>query len=92
MTKNMDAVLEKIKELILNSDLSSSEQDDLIALFADSENRNLEPMLKLFTEDPLWINKIYENYKAKRAAIIAGDAALWQKIIAEEKSQLEKPE
>lgn len=84
----MDASLEKIKELILKSDLSLPEQDDLINLFADSENQDLGPILKLFAEDPLWINKINENYKTKRAAMVAGNAVLWQKIIEEEKSQL----
>jgi hypothetical protein len=85
----MDAALEKIKDLILKSDLSLSEQDNLINLFADPLNQDLRPILKLFTEDPAWIKKINENYKAKRAAMAGGNADLWQKIMADEKAQLD---
>lgn len=88
----MGTNLQKITDLILKSDISPTEQDNLINLFIESNDQDLEPILKLFSEDPSWINKINENYKSKQAAMTTGDATLWQKIVEEEESQLKELE
>ncbi len=88
----MDTNFQKIKELIRKSDISLSEQEGLLLLFIKANDQDLKPTLKLFTEDPSWIHKINENYKAKQAALATGNSALWQKIIQEEESQLKELE
>ena len=88
----MNNNFQKIKELIQRSDMSFSEQEGLILLFAKANDQDLEPTLKLFTEDSSWIHKINENYKAKQATLATGNTALWQKIVQEEETQLKELE
>ena len=88
----MNTNFQKIKELIQKSPVPLAEQEDLLLLFAKANDQDLEPTLKLFTEDSSWIHKINENYKAKQAALATGNQALWQKIVQEEESQLKELE
>ena len=88
----MDTNFQKIKELIQKSATPLAEQEDLLLLFAKANDQDLEPTLKLFTEDPSWIYKINENYKAKQVALATGNQALWQKIVQEEEAQLKELE
>ena len=83
---------QKIKELILKSNLPLIDQNELIAAFARTNDLSLKGVLKLFTEDNLWIKRISENYKAKREALTAGNYSMWQKIVKEEESQLQELE
>lgn len=82
--------LQKIKELLLNSDLTLQERDNLLTLFSETKDANLEPVVKLFSKDPNWIKKINENYKKKQAAITIQSLELWQKVVQEEESQLKE--
>jgi|YelNatPaOPRAMG01_1025707.scaffolds.fasta_scaffold350945_2 hypothetical protein len=88
----MGTNFQKIKELIQKSDIPLSEQEDLILLFAKANDQDLAQTVNLFTENPSWIRKINDNYKAKQAALATGNSALWQKIIQEEESQLKELE
>jgi hypothetical protein len=88
----MDTNFQKIKELIQKSTMPPAEQEGLLLLFTKAADQDLEPTLKLFTEDSSWIHKINENYKAKQAALAAGDQALWQKIVRGEETQLKELE
>jgi hypothetical protein len=88
----MDTNFQKIKELIQKSSVPLAEQEDLLLLFTKANDQDLEPTLKLFTEDSSWINKINENYKAKQAALATGNQDLWQKIVQEEETQLKELE
>lgn len=88
----MDTNFQKIKELIQKSTVPLAEQESLLLLFAKANDQDLEPTLKLFTEDSSWIDKINENYKAKQAALATGNQALWQKIVREEEAQLKELE
>ncbi|MFH1838089.1 MAG: hypothetical protein ABH808_01160 [Candidatus Kuenenbacteria bacterium] len=88
----MNTNLQKIKELIQKSDLSLFEQEELILLFTKASDQDLEPTLELFAENPSWIRKISDNYKAKQSALATKNSALWQKIIQEEESQLKELE
>lgn len=88
----MDTNFQKIKELIQKSSVPLAEQESLLLLFTKANDQDLEPTLKLFTEDSSWIHKINENYKAKQAALATGNQALWQKIVQEEEAQLKELE
>ena len=88
----MDTNFQKIKELIQKSAIPLAEQENLLLLFTKANDQDLEPTLKLFTEDSSWIHKINENYKAKQAALTTGNQALWQKIVQEEEVQLKELE
>ena len=88
----MDSNFQKIKEIIQKSDVPLSEQEELILLFAKANDKDLEPTIKLLTEDSSWIHKISENYIAKQAAFATGNTALWQKIVQEEENQLKELE
>ena len=84
----METNFQKIKFLIQKSDTSLVDQEDLLLLFAKAKDEDMVSVLKLFTEDPSWIPKINENHKAKQAALIMGDSALWDRIVKEEERQL----
>lgn len=84
--------LQKFKELLKKSDLSQSEQDELLILFARAADEELEPMLKLLSEQPKWLKKISDNYKIKQAAITAKNPASWQKVIQDEERELQELE
>jgi len=82
--------LQKIHELLLKSDLALENQNGLLMLFARTRDADLEPAVKLLSEDPNWVKELNKNYKAKQEAINNKDSALWQKIIQEEEKSLEK--
>ena len=88
----MNTNFQKIKELVLKSDISLIEQEELMLAFSSASDVDLEPMLKLFSEDQSWIRKISDNYKAKRAAMITEDTELWKRIVQDEEIQLKKLE
>lgn len=88
----MNTNFQKIKELIEKSSVPLSEQESLLLLFTKVRDQDLEPMLSLFVEDSLWIEKINDNFKAKQAALATGNQVLWQKIVQEEESQLKELE
>jgi hypothetical protein len=87
----MNSNLEKIKELVLGSELEPSDMEELlIALLRVEDDKDLADVLELFTNDPTWIAKISANLKAKSIAAMTGDAALWDEILNEQVVELEK--
>jgi|TARA_Y100000031_G_scaffold98799_1_gene108237 hypothetical protein len=84
--------LEKLKQILEGSKLSSRDQKALVDLFSSAKDEELEPVIKLFSENPEWIEKISHNHKIKQEALKKSDANLWQKIIQEEESQLRELE
>lgn len=83
---------EKIKELILKSNLSTADQTDLIIAFSHADDSELKNILKLFLDDTSWIGHISENYKAKRYAFSIGNSSVWQDILLKEENQLNELE
>lgn len=83
----MEENYQQIKKLVLESPLPPSDREELITLFANSKE-DLSSLTKLCSDDPSWIKKINDNYRAKRAALIAGNSALWKKIIQTEEAEL----
>ena len=88
----MNTNFQKIKELVLKSDISLIEQEELMLAFSSASDADLQPILKLFSEDQSWIRKISDNYKAKHAAMITGDTKLWRRIVQDEETQLKELE
>jgi hypothetical protein len=84
--------LQKIKDLILKSSISTLDQTSLIELFSRANDSDLENVADLFSKNPTWIEKISENYKAKQATFATGNSELWKKIIETEEKQLEEIE
>ena len=84
MTPNFDA----IKEMIEKSELSMTEQQELINFFSKVDDNALEEILMLFAEDAWWIRKIFDNYKAKEIAFKTKDEQKFQEVVKEEESQL----
>ncbi|MCD6270600.1 hypothetical protein J7J23_02345 [bacterium] len=88
----METNFQKIKELVLSSDISPEDQEELLLAFFKTDDAELEPVLKLFLEDKSWIQKISDNLKAKNTAAITGDRNLWKRILQDEETQLRKLE
>jgi len=59
--------IEKIKEFLQNSSLAQSEQDEFATLLSHENDSELEPIVELFGENPLWMKKFmiiwYESNK-----------------------------
>ncbi len=85
----METNYQKIRTLLSNSDLSAEEQDNLLILLLGRPDEELAPLAELFTEDPSWIRKIYDNYKAKQEAFTNQDKKTWQEILKGEESMLQ---
>lgn len=83
---------QKISALVHQSHLSLADQTKLIEAFSRANDADLEGVLKLFSEDSSWIERMSENYKAKHAAFVAGNSAAWQDILREEEAQLKELE
>lgn len=85
----MDQNFEKIKELVLASELEAADMEELlVALLRVEKDEDLADVLELFAEDPSWIPKISANLKAKTTAALLGDAALWEEIQNEQIAEL----
>lgn len=82
----------KTKEIIKKSDLPLAEQEELLLLFSRIDDRDLEPMVDLFSDDISWVRRIADNYAAKQGALISDNPAAWQNIINIEKTQIESAE
>ena len=84
--------LQKIGESIIQSNLEPAEKEELIRFFSSFSDEKLGEVLQLFNSDASYIKKVSDNYQAKQAAFATGNSQLWDKIIKEEKTQLEEIE
>ncbi|PCH91542.1 hypothetical protein COB18_00990 [Candidatus Kaiserbacteria bacterium] len=80
---------QKIHEIIEKSNLSNEEKRDFTELFAQTKESALRPVLTLLTNDPIWIEKLYKNYRAKKDAMVTGNMEAWKDAITKEKEELE---
>ena len=80
---------QQIRELIEQSALSVEEQKEFVQLFAQTKEDALEPVYTLFKKDPEWIEVLYQNYAAKKKAMITGSMDAWKEVIAQEKNHIE---
>lgn len=84
--------IEKIKELLVDSSLTEEEQKDFGALLSQSNDADLEPLVELFSDDPTWMRRLYDNYLSKKQAFALQDKELWEKILQDEEYILTKIE
>jgi hypothetical protein len=88
----MNTNFEKIKLSIRESPLSLPDQISLLDLFVIVNDDDLKDVADLFFEDPSWVEKINENYKAKKSALSTKDPEAWKKILETEEEQLKNIE
>lgn len=86
----MELNFHKIIKILPASGLNREEQDDMTAFLSLVSDAELEPLVTLCAEDPAWIKKFYENYRAKRLAIKAESPELWEKILQDEERFLKE--
>lgn len=84
--------LEKIKNILQSSGLSSQDQNELLTLFSFAVDEELELLVGLFSKDKTYITVINENYKRKKEALATRNMNLWQKIVQDEAAELKKLE
>ena len=59
-------------------------------MFSAKDDAELEPVVELFVEQPESVMLINDNFKAKKAAVLAKDKSLWDKAINDEVATLEQ--
>jgi hypothetical protein len=80
---------DKIDQYILNSTLAEWEKQELLDVFARADDHQLRTALDEFEKDPKLITALSQNYQAKRAAFVARDGKLWNRIVEKEDLQLQ---
>lgn len=79
-------IFQHIKNVIQHSSLSALEQREFLLLFAQTKEDALKPVLTLFNQDSAWVEKLYQNYQAKKHAIVTGSMDAWKEVIEQEKA------
>lgn len=80
----------KLEQLIRNSSLISTQQEEFISALQILDDFWLQPILQLIKEHPDVILSLYKNLKAKKVAIASGDSRVWEKIMADEDEWLQR--
>jgi hypothetical protein len=80
---------ERVKTCVAASGVSADDMKTMIDIFAEVDDANLTDIAKLFEKDASWVHKFNDNRKAKQKAAAAGDPALWQEILEQEKKYLQ---
>ncbi len=83
------ASITELKKIVFNSELSFDEKEELMWFFDGASDAEIAAAIRLFTEDPIWIGRLSDNYRKKKLAFLTDDVKLWKVILAEEKSYLE---
>lgn len=79
-------IFQHIKNVIEHSSLDALEQREFLLLFAQTKEDALKPVLTLFNQDGAWVEKLYQNYQAKKHAIVTGSMDAWKEVIEKEKA------
>lgn len=85
---DMKPNLFNIRAYILQSSLALPEKAEFSDVLSRAKDGELEPLVKLFAEDPSWVAKLYHNYKDKEKALAKRDPELWGKILNDEEAEL----
>ncbi len=83
-------IYQQIQELIEQSTLQSTEKREFAEVFARTKEAPLKPVLKLFSSDPKWVEKLYHNYASKKHAYVTGSMSEWKGIVEEERQEIAK--
>ena len=82
---------QKIHAIIETSQKLTNEQKrEFSEVFAQTKEEALKPVLKLLEKNPMWVDKLYANYKMKQEAVVTGSMEAWQDAIQKEKEELER--
>lgn len=79
----MAKVLDKLSQLIAQSSIPLSDQNDLLIFLPILPEPVLNKLLEVFQKDPKLIEDFNENFKAKVSVLINGRDR-WDKLIAQE--------
>ena len=80
----MSPNLESLARLIRDSNLGEGAKEELIMLFGCLNQKDIDNVVEVFSEMPELIEKIYQNYQAKKAALVKKDRSAWEDILKEE--------
>jgi len=83
----MSKILEELKNIITNSDLSPTDQNDLLIFLPILPEKALEDLVNIFKKSPKILIAFNEDFKAKLEALIDGRDA-YQKMLEKEKNLL----
>lgn len=64
----MSFSLKRIKILINASSLTEGDKEDLLDVFKNESEEDLEPIAEFLTEDPRWVIQLSDNLKARTPA------------------------
>lgn len=87
----MAKVLEKLSQLIAQSSIPLSDQNDLLIFLPILPEPVLNKLLEVFQKDPKLIEDFNDNFKAKVNVLINGRDR-WEKLIAQEEEMLKEEE
>ena len=86
----MSAVLEKLRRIIIKSDILPEEQNDLLVLLPILPEEAVSMLVQTFEKNPQSVREFNENFKVKVRAISVRDSGAWDEIIRKEEEMLEK--
>ena len=80
---------QKIHEIIERSSLSNVEKREFSEVFAQTKEESLKPVYTFLNSRPDWVEKLYDNYRRKKEAVVTGDMSAWEDAIQSERAELE---
>lgn len=84
----MSKILEDLRDIITNSDLSPTDQNDLLIFLPILPPKVLKDLKDIFEKSPKMLKAFNEDFKAKLEALIDGRNA-YQKMVEKERDLLE---
>ena len=84
----MENGLQNIAVMLKESGLPPDDRDEFLDVLRRADTEYLQSLVTLFRSDPGWVKRIYNNYRAKKAALDTHDAAAWKRIIKKEEEIL----
>lgn len=87
----MSKILDKLSQLIAQSSIPLSDQNDLLIFLPILPEPVLNKLLEVFQKDLKLIEEFNENFKAKVNVLINGRDR-WEKLIAQEEEMLRQEE
>lgn len=79
---------EKVGEYIRQSPLALVDKAEFSDFLLRATDAELAPLAELFQKDASWVEKLFHNYKDKKAALHNRDPKLWEKILDEEERMI----
>lgn len=83
----MSKILEDLKNIVVNSDLLPTDQNDLLIFLPVLPEKVLEDLFDIFKKSPRMLKAFNEDFKAKLEALIDGRDA-YQRMVEKEGEML----